>query len=148
MSTLTNAEVRFEAALNGVQARGVHVALNVMTCCRSCATWIDFGLESAEARREQPYAWTFGGQGAELVWRNGQAYYRAEAQEDGDEDEDGFYGSRAHQKRAENEAYEVFFQHGGPDLVAAQTLTEVFRGEGFEVEWDGTDAHAVIVHLS
>jgi hypothetical protein len=126
--SLTNAQVRFEAAVNGVRARGVHLALNVMTCCRSCTTFSDLGLPSAEARTEQPHAWHFGGQGQQLVWRNGQPLYR--------------------NGRAEGEAYEIFFGHGGPDLVAAQTLTEVFRGEGFEVEWTGDDAHAVIVHLS
>jgi hypothetical protein len=144
---LTNVETKFEAAVNGVRARGVHLAVNVMTCCRSCTTGLDVGLPSDEAAKTTPNAFHYGGQDNELVWRNGQPFYRDEPWSDGDEDEDGFSGSRRHQKREERCAHVVYFNHGGPDLTAAQTLVEVFRGEGFEVEWDGTKYGAVVVNL-
>jgi hypothetical protein len=147
MTTLTNAQVRFEAAVNGVRARGVHLAINVMQCCRSCIGFEDLGLPSAEARDEQPNAFTFAGQGNELTWQHGVPFYFEEQYEYDDEDESDFFGPRSRERNLDRPATTLYVYHGGPDLTAAQTVTEVFRGEGFEVDWDGTEHKAVIVHL-
>lgn len=146
MTTLTNAQVRFEAAVNGVQARGVHLKINVMQCCRSCITFTDLGLPSQEARENEPYAFTFAGQGNELLWQKGVPFYLEEAYEIDDEEED-FFGPRSRERNIDRPATTLYIYHGGPGLTAAQTVTEVFRGEGFEVDWDGTEDRAVIVHL-
>lgn len=147
MPTLTNPQVRFEAAVNGVRAHGVHLAVNVMQCCRSCITFSDLGLSSEEARESEPHAFTFAGQGNELLWQNGMPFYLEEVYETDDEEED-FFGPRSRQRNLDRPATTLFVYHSGPDLTAAQTVTEVFRGEGFDVDWDGTADTAVIVHLA
>jgi hypothetical protein len=148
MTTLTNAEVRFEAALNGLQARGVHLRMNVMECCRSCVNWEKLELPNEAAADTTPVAWHYGGQGNELVWRHGHALFLDELPEDDEDDEYSDFGRRRRDSfggRDARPAGEVLFNHDGPDLVAAQTLAEVFRGEGFEVEWDGTQWDCVHV---
>lgn len=145
---MSSTETRFNAAVAAVQAQGVHLKLNVMECCRGCIGHEKLELPSREALDTTPYAYQYGGQGSELVWRNGQPFYLDEPWDDEDEDEeDGFYASRRHQKRDERCAHTVYFNHGGPDLVAAQALVEIFRGGGFTVDWDGTKNQCVIVHL-
>jgi hypothetical protein len=150
MTTLTNAQVRFEAALNGLQARGVHVRVNVMECCRGCVGWEKLELPSKEAGETTPVLWHYGGQGSELVWYSGQPVFLDEMPEDDEDDEYSDFGRRRARfgGRDGRPADRVFFNHGGPGLEAAQAAAEVFRGEGFEVEWDGTENECVQVLLT
>lgn len=146
MSTI---EERFHAAVELARAQGVHVRLNVMTCCRSCTTSTDLGLPSDEAMKTTPNAFQYGGQGQELIWRNGEPFYREEPYEtavddDGDEE---YYDFAPRRNREERAAHDVFFSHGGPDLTAASALTEAFRAQGFAVDWDGTMFNSVHVQL-
>lgn len=164
-TTLTQTtEDRFNAALAAVRTARVHVALNVMTCCRSCAGYKDLGLtEDAEG---QPIAWTFGGQDNELVWRDGQPYLREEeapepdctcTEDEYDEDEDGneyvaFEGEECDvcrgwwspRPRRETPARRVYFQHEGG---AAPAVRDAFTAQGFTVDWDGTQFKTVTIEF-
>lgn len=145
MTTLANAQVRFEAALNGLQARGVHVRINVMQCCRGCVNWKKLELPSEDAGETTPVLWHYGGQDNELVWQHGQPFFLDEMPEDESSD----FGRRRARfgGRDGRPADRVYFNHDGPGLEAAQAAAEVFRGEGFEVEWDGTEYDCVQVLL-
>lgn len=141
---MSTTEERFQAAVTAVQAQGVHLTLNVMTCCNGCTGATDVGLTD-ETLDTTPHAWHFGGQGAELVWDNGKPRFMNEMPEDDDEDDEReSFGRRNYTRPADV----LWFNHGGPDLKAAQTLTEAFRGQGFTVEWNGTDDECVQVHVA
>jgi hypothetical protein len=139
-------EERFEAAVTAVQAQGVHFRLNVMSCCNGCATASHVGL-TEEALETTPHAWNLGSQDNELVWQDGEPRFLNEMVEDDDEDDEyESFGRRRHAYTREADV--LWLNHGGPGLKAAQALTEAFRGQGFTVEWNGTDSEAVQVHLS
>lgn len=140
MSTI---ETRFEAAVSAVQAQGVTLKLNVMACCNGCANASHLGLTD-ETLETTPHAWTLGSQGNELVWDNGKPRFFNELPEDDEDEEFESFGRRDYTRPANV----LYFNHGGPDLKAAQALAEAFRGQGFTVEWSGTDAESVQVHLS
>lgn len=158
----TTTKARFEKALHRVQGVGVHVQINVMTCCPSCATMKDVGLSEGST---VPYAWTFGGQGRELVWRTDTPYYREEEESpeslcgcyeaEYDENDDGEevlvaeeyiceyceYGTEP--ERQERVARGVYFYHGS--LRAAEAVADAFYSEGFQVEWSRSADEAVYV---
>jgi hypothetical protein len=143
---MSTTETRFNDAVAAVQAQGVPFVLNVMTCCRSCAGPTDVGL-THETEKTTPYAWTFGGQACELLWDDGRPVYRNEMPEDDDEEDDGYTRSpRRHNYT--RPADTLYVNHGGPDLKAAQVVIEVFRGQGFRVDWDGTEFDSVLVHFA
>lgn len=74
-------EERFNTAVNACQANGITFTLNVMTCCRGCAGYVDMGLpETPEPGTH--LMWTFGGQGSELVWEDGEPRFFKEMDED------------------------------------------------------------------
>lgn len=168
-TTTKTVEERFTAALAETREGGVHVALNVMTCCRSCATAKDMGLDDFDA---QPFIWHFGGQGGEVALRDGGIFevehddrececYYDEDQHEYDEDDNEIvtegegevecdlcrYGPRPD---LFTQPTKVYFNHGGADddLTAPQTLSKALRAQGFTVEWDGTDGQCVILVLN
>lgn len=140
---MSTTEERFEAAVAAVHAQGVTLKLNVMACCNGCAGPADIGLTD-ETLATTPHAWTLGSQGNELVWDNGKPRFLNEMPEDDEDDEFESFGRRNYTRPADV----LFFNHGGPELKAGQALAEAFRGQGFTVEWNGTDAETVQVHLS
>jgi hypothetical protein len=142
---MSTTETRFNAAVAAVQAQGVPFVLNVMTCCQGCAGPQHVGLTD-ETEKTTPYAWTYGGQACELLWDDGRPVYRNEMPED-DEDDD-YEGRSVGRHSYTRPADTLYVNHGGPDLKAAQTVVEAFRGQGFRVEWEGTEFASVLVHFS
>lgn len=142
MSTTT--QERFNAAIEAAEAGGVHLRVNVMECCRGCIGHEKLGLDTPEELKATPYAYHYGGQDNELVWRNGDPYSVEEPWEDEDADDD-IRGGRKH--RDEHRLETIFFNHGGPNLLAATTLAECFRMQGFRVSWNGTEHNCVQVHV-
>jgi hypothetical protein len=142
---MSTTERRFDAAATAVRAQGVPFYLNVMACCQGCTTPELVGLTD-ETEQTTPHAWTFGGQGNELLWDNGKAVFRNEMPEDDEDDdyEDRGFGRHSYTRPADV----LYVNHGGPSLMAAQTVVEAFRGLGFRVEWDGTDSGSVLVHFA
>lgn len=141
---MSTTEERFQGAVVAARECGVHLKLNVMTCCRSCVMPEDLDLSDEDFENE-PNAFHFGGQGNELVWCDGNPFFRDEQYDDAKDDEDD---DRSFVKaRDARPAEVVYFYHRGPGLTAAQILTEIFRGEGFMVDWDGTEDNAVQVHV-
>jgi hypothetical protein len=127
-------EERFNAAVSAAQGH-VHLRLNVMECCRSCITPEKLELPNREALDTTPYAYHYGGQDNQLVWKRGLPHYMEELN---DEDDESPYT---------READEVYFNHGGPSLQAAQVVADSFRAQGFTVDWTGDEFMCVIVRL-
>lgn len=142
---------RFDAAIQSVRAAGVTVTVNVMTCCRSCATYADMGLP--ERSDGMPIAWHFGGQGRELAWADDdhpvyleeeRGCYCEDLAEDDDECDVCRYGDADRSSRA---AGKVVFSFQ-PDEPVGSRLREAFLSQGFSTEWNGSLAQAVTVRLA
>jgi len=73
---------------------------------------------------EQPYAYTYGGQGNAIYWDN---------------DGNPFIRPTARRTKPESEA---IFNHGNG---GGQLIADAMREQGFEVEWDGSDLWSVVV---
>lgn len=111
---------RFTRAMNVLRSEGIAARRNVRKCCRSCITPEDLGM----ARGDQPYAYTYGGQGHAIAFAaDGGVYYPSD-------------GTRAER---------AWFNHGNG---AAERVVEAFRAEGFAVEWSGSDSDCVEVILA
>lgn len=163
----TTVEAHFQNAIRRVRGGGVHVQINAMTCCRSCTIMEDIGLTEDST---VPYVWTYGGQGFELVWRDGTPYFREEERSpddllddlcecheaEYDENDEGeevlveeytcgycMYGTEP--KRRDSVASGVYFYHGS--LRAAEAVADAMRSEGFRVEWGGDMSKAVYVEF-
>lgn len=171
MDTITQTiEERFNSALEKTAAQGITVAMNVMTCCRSCATEEDLGIPVGGFDTTR-FVWHFGGQDNRLVFEDGQPLFEeedyrvCECYEDTDEYDEDEDGNEVLIREGEGlvkcdlclnpdpqtrrtPATKVYFNHGGPDLGGATALADAFREEGFNVEWDGTSGQCVIVNLS
>lgn len=137
---------RFEAAIEAAQHGGVHIRVNVMECCRSCIGHEKLGINTAEELDTTPIAYHYGGQGSELVWHDGQPRYMNEL-DDVDDDEDDAYCRSSRRQDYTRPVEVIHFNHGGPDLTAAEILAECFRMQGFSVTWDGTKFDTVQVHV-
>lgn len=159
----TTVQDRFEAAVKTITESGTTWALNVMACCPSCTRHEDLGFSQPEGDEPAvPYAWTFGGQGSELLWSSGQPVFREEEHEcsctmdEYEEDEEGeevlvYEGEecapcRGEDVRQTRPAKDLYVYHGH-DLVAPTTVRDAFAAQGFDVEWDGTVHQAVKVAL-
>lgn len=125
-----------------------------MTCCRSCTGYQDLGLP--EGAVGVAVAWTFGGQGSELVWRDGDPYFRGEPDEtcwctedeyeydeesgeevlswEGEECRTCRYGP---DDPAERPADRVFFYHenGGGEAVRSASLSIGMARPRWRLKW-------------
>lgn len=117
-------QARLNRALRATRKEGVKVRQNVGGCCRGCITREDLG-----AQEGQPYAYTYGGQGSAYSWdwHGESAIYRS-----------------AQAWETSRKVDRLYFTHGDG---AAPVLAATLREEGFEVEWNGDNAKAVIVIL-
>lgn len=138
---MSTTQERFEAAIAAAIEKGVHIRVNVMECCRSCIGHEKLELPSREALDTTPYAYYYGGQDNELVWKDGKPY-RRQAEWGYDEDEEAYDAGFS-----DHPLTTAYFRHGGPDLIAARALAEAFKAEGFEIEWDGSRHQCVMVTL-
>lgn len=121
---------RFLTAIKDARGKGAKVRQNVQKCCRSCITPEDLGLAKGF---ETPLAYTFGGQGNAIYWdAQGNPVIRTGSYT-------GWSRRRTFITKPEDSAY---FNHdnGGGAIIA-----DAMRAQGFEVEWDGTEAQCVIV---
>lgn len=109
---------RWRRALSAARKAGVHVKTNVDQCCGSCTRPEDIGLTAGE-RKTTPYAYFLRSQGRRVRFTKTGDLHPS---------------TRNH----------VYFSWANG---AATVLAAAFRQEGFTVEWDGTDACAVGVHL-
>ena len=137
---MKNMEQQYKQAQIDAQAAGAVVVENVMSCCRGC---VDLSIPDGKA-----HAWSFAGQGNELVWTHGNPFYLPENEEYEEDDYDersgedcGYYLPPEEPKPAED----VYWYHGdgGGEIIA-----KAFRDRGFTVEWDGTEHTAVLVKLA
>lgn len=148
---------RFETALDAARASGVRIALNVMTCCKNCATYADMGLPAGSAGT--PLAWHFGGQGLELAWiDDDRPVYLEEPDERECECDDLYDGneesgecevcqSRYVETEPHRPADSLAFRFE-PDVSVACRVRDAFAGQGFDVDWDGSMDQALTVRLA
>lgn len=136
---MQNVKEQYEKAVLQIKLAGVVVFENDMSCCRSCAS---YAMSQNGVTEETNVAWTYGGQGTELVWEHGQPMYAPEVEDDEDDDEGGHWSAPSRPQPAK----EQFWYHSGPD--GARVAAEKFREAGFTVEWDGTAHTAVLVKLA
>lgn len=123
----------FKGALAAARKAGVKIRQNVSGCCRSCISAdseTKLGI-SDEAAEVIPYAWTYGGQGNAYRWENGEPEYAASAR--------GWYGR--HSQKVE----QIYFNHGGPGVFAAEVLKREFEARGITVDWNGSGGMCVVV---
>ena len=154
-------EGRFNEAIDALRKRGVRVAINVMTCCRSCTGLEDLGI--AKIDNGMPITWTFGGQNKELVWLSGAPYYRDDVNDECtctldeyDEDTDGNEYLLSAGEECSNCRYgrpddpkvrparSVHFNHEGG---AGEEVRAAFEAHRFTVDWDGDPSRTVVVEL-
>lgn len=135
---MDNMMEKYQKAQIAAQVAGAIVIENVMACCRGCVD-----IEIPEGK---PHAWSFAGQGCELVWESGRPMFAPEdEEEDEDDDEGGGYSwsdSRASQSMP---AEGVYWYHGAG---GGALISQAFKDAGFDVEWDGTDMNAVLVKFA
>jgi hypothetical protein len=141
---MTTTQERYKAAVAAVKAAGVTVRVNVRAATRGSVTHEQLGT-TADMADNNPRAWTYGGQGDAIAWRDGEAhsgsaYLRLVART-----RDRRFVSPAAFEQTRAKA--VYWYHGGPGTEAAQKVADAFRAHGFTVEWDGTAGQAVVVTL-
>lgn len=118
---------RFTVAVVQARATGAKVRQNVQKCCRSCITDRDLAMPEGS---EQPYAYTFGGQGRAIYWSaEGNPVIRTG-------------GKNLHGKPLTKPEDAAYFNHGNG---GGQAIADSMRAQGFEVIWDGTEEQCVIV---
>jgi hypothetical protein len=129
----TTAQVRFNAAMKSIRKVGVTTRINFQTCCRGCAVFPD----------NTAILWTMAGQGNAFAWFDGVMVNRnvlAKLKR-----RNYGYVTMDELSRARGIEKEIYFYF--TDIVAAEAAQIAFEAEGFEVEWDGTDIHAVLVKM-
>lgn len=125
----------YDQAVLQIKLAGVVVVENDMSCCRSCAS---YNKEQQGVTPETKLAWTYGGQGSELIWHGDSPFYLDEEQEEEEVDEDVWETPERREEPADSQYW--YHSAGG-----APVAVEKFREAGFEVEWDGTESDAVLV---
>lgn len=153
----TTLEAQYADAVDKILAEGVHLALNVMTCCRSCTGHEDLGI----AEGTTLYAYNFAGQGDELIWENGKPFFREEEaeeicnceNEEWDEDEEGnetlvseaytcsYCNGYETSERKLTAATSQYFYFG--EVAAGEIISKSFKDHGFTVVWGSTSNTAV-----
>lgn len=138
MFTLTAADVeveeevelspkeRWNNSIRAIRKSGVSIKQNVRTCCRSC---MEPSVSLNVKDDNQPWAYTYGGQGMATKWENDYKMVPS---------------STSRFVRG-TPVTEVYFNH---DNGAAKTVAETFRANGFIVEWDGNDNKCVVVKVN
>ena len=114
---------RWGKAVREIRKAGVAIKHNVRGCCRGC---IDI-REALGLTDEYDGAWaySYGGQGCATRWDNDTMMYLA-----------------SDRYRKTNTVEKVYFNHGNG---AASVLVEIFRANGFTVDWDGAQSQCVEV---
>lgn len=129
-------KARWTRATKAIRKAGVRFRSNVQKCCRGCVTAEDLGAPNDDVA----VGWTFGGQGGRIAWDeyDGHAFHPVSSG----------WGFRTD---ADREVV-AWINHSGftgdgtvAGTPAGRVIAEAFRAEGFEVEWDGTDAKCVEV---
>lgn len=138
MFTLTAADVeveeevelspkeRWNNSIRAIRKSGVAIKQNVRTCCRSC---VEPAISLNVKDDDQPWAYTYGGQGMATKWENDYKMVPS---------------STSRFVRG-TPVTEVYFNH---DNGAAKVVAETFRANGFTVEWDGNDNKCVVVKVN
>lgn len=122
-------EHRYLTALSQIQDKGVLVFDNYPSCCGSCTY--------AEIEQDHPgtdHISFHNSQGRKLIFKNGMPYNEEES--DDEEDEDNY--NPAPFTRPATELWWNF-----STMKAAKTTAEVFKDNGFDVDWNGTEYRAV-----
>jgi hypothetical protein len=132
---MENMKQAYEDSVFQIKLRGAVVVENDMHCCRSCAS---ADMASKGVTEETKVAWTFGGQGSELIWHGDRPFY-LEEEEDEEEVDEGVWEQPERREEPADGQYWYHSAGGGKDAA------ECFRQNGFDVEWDGTDDTAVFV---
>lgn len=117
---------RWSKAVREIRKAGVAIKQNVRTCCRSC---VEPAVVLNVKDDAQAWAYTYGGQGMATKWENDYRMVPA---------------STSRFVRGVP-VTEVYFNH---DNGAGQVVADVFRANGFIVEWDGSVTKSVIVKVN
>lgn len=112
-------------SIREIRKAGVAIKQNVRECCRGCINDEKLGLKN----EDQPYAYTYGGQGGATKWENDEKMVLA-------------YVPR-YSKNAP--VTEVYFNHGND---SAKIVADTFRANGFTVNWDGSEYKCVTVKVN
>lgn len=124
-----NTQTRFETAIKALRKDGVKIRQNVQKCCRGCIGYEDLNMKD----EEQPYGYTYGGQGFAIVWRDGQPFRKSD-----------LTGRNSYYRTPKPEESVMFNWGNG----SAEKIAEAFRAEGFEVDWDGSEFSCVEVKFN
>lgn len=114
-----------------LRKQGIQFKFNVVECCRGCITDEKLNLK----KEDQPYGFTYGGQGQRITW-NGN--------------DEMIYASSVSSKRsfyyrgAEQKVEQVFINHGND---SAEAIVKAFTEAGFDAEWDGNKYSCVVINI-
>jgi len=125
------AQVRWNAALKALRSTGVKTKMNYSSCCRSCA---NLG--------EDPYIAVYGGQGNAYGWVDGVMFERNEMARI----KRSYWSLTAEAMPKKSKIEKVYVEFN--DLAAAEGAALAFAMEGFDVDWDGTEAKCIVVTMS
>lgn len=121
-------EQNFKNAKKEIRSLGVKVKVNVMECCRGCIGTEKLGLKS----ENEPYIYTYGGQGNAVSWVDGLPYLRSEVNRNWRLDEKDLVNSE-------------YFNHGNLTPELGKQIVAAFERNGFVVNWDGDQFHCIEV---
>lgn len=115
-----------------LRKQGVQFRMNVMECCRGCISHEKLNLKN----EDQPYGFTYGGQGGRITWNSEDQVVYA----------DSLTKKYRYGRPRNGELVDaVYVNHGNG---SAEKIAQAFRDGGFEVEWDGTDGSCVEIHVN
>lgn len=117
-------EERYKKAVAQLQIAGVVVLENYPSCCGSCAGY-DIGTNLGLDGKDVIYF--INEQNNGLIWDS----------EGNPHNFDWEWTDNTLSGRETSLSKGIYWKHDGPN--AARLTTEIFRGHGFEVEWNGSD---------
>lgn len=126
-------ERNFKQVGAALRKQGVQFRLNVVECCRGCITDEKLNLKS----EDQPYGFTYGGQGQRITWNSkGEMIYASSL----NKSRRSFY----YRSASESKVHTLYINHGNG---SAEKIVEEFRKAGFDAEWDGSEWSTVQINL-
>lgn len=137
---MTTTEERYKAAVAAIKAGGVTVRVNVRSATLGSVAVEQLGIKSTDA----PYAFTWGGQGNAVHWRDDGEAYTGERYPTFRRRTKDRPWLATPENLARYRAIRIYWYHGGP---AAQVIADAFRAQGFTVEWDGSAEKSVVVQM-